>query len=255
MTSGVLSVVNVYDHDSLIYASGEPATPVWLYERTPVLDAEVGGREWSDAKSYLEGDIVIEVGVMYIALEDNAVRPSTHVGVEWKLVMASEIAGKLYDPAVTYANGDIVSENDFLYIADAPIVGSAPSNGVTGEWTRFDITEIGGKEFDSGYMYVVGDVVSYLKNVYTCILNMTLLDGSQVPLNETHWSSVGITEIGGRLFKGLVLYKAGDVVGSVTAGNQYVYLCIQNMTLTTGQGLDNEAYWIVSGDKDPGIYT
>ncbi len=117
---------------------------------------------------YAEGDTVIVDGVLYVAPVGGETVNVPPAG-GWIVVSKPEVGGISWSVPVNYVLGDVVSDSGSLWICVNPHTSAAgdisdgqPNQPLQTGWVmaHSDATELGGVEYNSGYTYSIGDIVT-----------------------------------------------------------------------------------------------
>jgi len=231
-TSSVYSVGDIVSDGDKIFISitGNSTTPSlnpgdWLELNT----SDIINAEYDSSTSYIENDLVVYSGKIYIAPAGGVPAGTTPPAPPWILSNPSEKGGIVWSNSVGYLIGDVVSDGGDVFVAITNNTSKVPSSNPA-DWksnATATFTEAGGVKWETGTVYKVGDVVTQSDDVYVALTNNT----GQVPsTSPSHWKEVvsasSYTEYGGVLWDGSIAYKVGDMVSE----NGTAYIAIAAST-------------------------
>ncbi len=189
------------------------------------------GNLWVFDQDYLIGDVISYGGIAYTALADSTGTPPP-LNLVWKAIGLSfvEVGGVPWTSSTNYLAGIIVSRNTGIYMAIIANTNVAPESDPATWQDLLGAGELGGRLWQVGLSYLIGDIVSNLGVVYLAVEDTT----GEVPGAGTAWAELDSTRYTAGIYTPVAGTEYPDPVGETEgatwtvdglgAGVGYTYL-------------------------------
>lgn len=212
--------------------------------------------DWDAAIYYVKGEIVTYGGYQYVSNTTNNFNniPSTDL-VNWTVLVKNYNIRDEWSDAEYYRTGDLVRRDGYLYVAIADSI-----NQETTETAYWDLVNPGMHwrgAWDTGNLYVIGDVVTFYSTSYICLQKHL---ATVNPLNDqVNWTIY----VRGDQFE--TIHYQGDIQSynndqweAVSIGTQGNLLRVSGATLPVPAwadwGIVEKVYYVATNGLDDPTY-